>query len=159
MTNDPSLQFIVDGCRQVVQLLAAPPDVALAYYPDGTVKADELALDFDNFGRAALENSELKLTEAQRESLTKIDQLLDEMTDSRQHVLWTEEAVRTHPKWRAVRDEARRALAAFAWPAGPDHSKRKGELTAEINKLESLPRNAGRSRATHMLRKKLRNVT
>lgn len=59
MTEDRDRQFIFNGLRQQVQLLAAPADVALAFYPDGTVKADELALDFDNFGRAGLENSEV----------------------------------------------------------------------------------------------------
>ena len=35
---------------------------------------------------------------------------------------------------------------------------RTRELSAEIDKLESLPRSAGRSRAVQLLRKQLRNV-
>ena len=131
MTEDRGRQFTVDGLRQVVQLLAAPADVALACYPVGTIKADELALDFDNFGRAALENSELELTEAQRASLIGIEQLLDAMTESRKDDLWTEEAVRTHPKWQVVRDAARHALAEFGWPAGPDRSEARGYVLGD----------------------------
>ena len=126
MSENRDRQFILNGLRQQVQLLAAPADVALAYYPDGTVKADELALDFDNFGRAALESSELDLTEAQRASLIVIDQLLDAMSKSRQDALWTEEAVRTRPEWQAVREAAGRALALFGWPPGPDNQAARG---------------------------------
>lgn len=125
-SEDKGELFILDGLRQVLQLLAAPADVALAFYPDGTVKADELALDFDNFGRASLESSELELTEAQRASLIVIDQLLDAMTASRQDTLWTDEAVRTHPKWQGVREAAGRALPEFGWPPGPDDRAARG---------------------------------
>jgi hypothetical protein len=126
MSEDRDRRFILNGLRQQVQLLAAPADVALAFYPDGTVKADELALDFDNFGRAALESSELDLTEAQRTSLIVIDQLLDAMTASRQDTLWTDEALRTHPKWQGVREAAGRALAEFGWPPRPDDRAARG---------------------------------
>jgi len=119
-------QFLLDGLRQIVQLLAAPADVALAYYPDGTVKADELALDFDNIGRAALESSESDLTEVQRASLVMIDQLLGAITESSDDALWTDEAVRTHPKWQAVRKAAGRALQEFGWPTGPDNRTTRG---------------------------------
>ena len=64
--------FILDGLRDALQTLAAPGDVALALVPDGTVKADELALDFDNVGRAALESLESELTQAQRENLVAV---------------------------------------------------------------------------------------
>jgi len=92
--------FIQDGLRDALQALAAPGDVALALVPDGMVKADELALDFDNFGRAALESLESELTQAQRESLVAVDRVLDAMSRARHRDLWTEEAVRTHPKWQ-----------------------------------------------------------
>jgi hypothetical protein len=35
--------------REELKLLAAPGDEALARLPKGCMKADELALDFDNF--------------------------------------------------------------------------------------------------------------
>jgi len=107
--------FILDGLRKSVEALAAPGDTALARMPDGWVKADELALDFDNFGRTALESLGSEMTEMQREGLQDIDRLLASMSGSHQAHLWTEEAVRTHPKWQEVRDAARRALADFGW--------------------------------------------
>lgn len=117
-------EFILDGLREAVQALAAPGDVALALLPDGTVKADELALDFDNFGRATLQSLESELTQAQRESLVAVDRLLDAMSGARHADLWTEEAVRTHAKWQEVREAARRALADFGWDEGPANPKR-----------------------------------
>jgi hypothetical protein len=122
-TEGINREFILDGLRQIVRMLAAPGDEALALVPGGTVKADELALDFDNFGRAALESLGPELTDAQRESLINIDLLLDAMSGSQQADLWTEDAVRTHPKWQAVREAARRALAEFGW--GEERENRK----------------------------------
>ena len=116
--------FILDGLRDALQALAAPGDVALALVADGAVKADELALDFDNFWRAALESLESELTQAQRESLVAVDRLLDAMSGARHRDLWTEEAVRTHPKWQEVREAAKRALADFGWDEGPPNPKR-----------------------------------
>lgn len=117
-------KFILDGLRNVLQALAAPGDVTLALVPDGTVKADELALDFDNFGRAALESLESELTQAQRESLIVVDRLLSAMSGVRHADLWTEEAVRTHPKWQKVREAAKRALVDFGWDQGPPNPNR-----------------------------------
>ena len=116
--------FILDGLREAVQALAAPGHVAQALVPDGTVKADELALDFDNFGGAALTSLESELTQAQRESLVAVDRLLDGMSGERHAELWTEEAVGTHPKWQEVREAAKRALAAFGWDEGPPNPQR-----------------------------------
>lgn len=107
--------FILDGVRKAVEALAAPGETALATMPEGSVKADELALDFDNFGRAALESLGSEMTEVQRESLRNIDRLLSAMIGGHQADLWTEEAVRTHPKWQDVRDAAGRALTDFGW--------------------------------------------
>jgi hypothetical protein len=121
--TDSGRPFILDGLRQILQLLAAPADVALAYYPAVTVKADELALDFDNFGRAALENSDVRLTETQRESLNSVYESFDTI---RERDLWTEEAVRTRPEWQTIREAAGRALAEFGWPAGPDERAARG---------------------------------
>jgi hypothetical protein len=61
MSTKPS--FILDSLREALQALAAPGNDALALVPDGTVKADELALEFDNFSRPALESHESELTQ------------------------------------------------------------------------------------------------
>jgi hypothetical protein len=116
--------FILDGLRAAVKALAAGGDAALALSPEGTVKADELALDFDNFKRAALEGLESELTQAQRESLLDVDRLLAAMSEARQADLWTEEGVRTHPKWQEVREAAKRVLVEFGWDDGPPNPKR-----------------------------------
>jgi len=107
--------FIFAGIRKSIEALAADGETALALMPKGSVRADELALDFDNFGRAALETLGYELTDVQRESLLHIDRLLSAMSGEQQSHLWTEEAVRTHRKWQEVRDAARRALVDFGW--------------------------------------------
>jgi hypothetical protein len=64
------------------------------------------------------------LTETQRASLLDVDRLLDAMSETRQAELWTEEAVRTHPKWQEVREAAKRVLAEFGWDEDPPNPKR-----------------------------------
>jgi len=83
--------------------------------PKGSVGADEVALNFDQFAPAALETLGYELNDDQRESLLHIDRLLGAMSGEQQSHLWTEEAVRTHRKWQEVREAARRALVDFGW--------------------------------------------
>jgi hypothetical protein len=107
--------FILDGVRKSVEALAADGETALALMPQGTVRADELALEFDNFGHAALETLGEEMTDVQRDSLKIIDCLLDAMSGQHQSHLWTDDAVRSDPKWQEVREAARRALSEFGW--------------------------------------------
>jgi hypothetical protein len=44
--------------------------------------------------------------------------------DSHPAELWTEEAVRMHPKWQQVRGAAKHALVEFGWDEGPPNPKR-----------------------------------
>ena len=99
--------------REQLELLAAPADQSLAGVPDGCVKADELALDFDNDYDAYVSNWGEKLSPEALAALRSIDELFDRMSDTRNPELWTEEAVKAHPAWSDVRRQAALALRLF----------------------------------------------
>ncbi len=93
-----------------------PGDKALRTKLDDVAKADELALDFDNFHRAFVGNFASEMLPAQLAALRKIDVLLDEMSGEHLATLWTEEAVKSDERWSAVRTAAREALREMEWP-------------------------------------------
>ncbi|MFH1022842.1 MAG: hypothetical protein V1809_05590 [Planctomycetota bacterium] len=86
--------------------LSLPAEGQLASLPDGCCKADELALDFDNFWR-----TESVVIPAEAKSLVvELDQTLSSMSGSKNAELWTDDALRTRPEWEDVREKARRIL-------------------------------------------------
>ena len=93
-------------------------DQALRTRPHDVAKADELALDFDNFHRAFVGNFASDMLPAQVAALRKVDVLLDEMSGEHLAALWTDEAVKSDERWSAVRTAAREALKEMQWP-GP----------------------------------------
>jgi hypothetical protein len=116
---DVDREWLRRSLREQLELLAAPGDKALARLPDGCVKADELALDFDNFYQAYIGNFGSELSADARAALGAIDESFNRMSDPANAELWTDEAVATHPAWSEVRRQASRALEFF------------GETTAE----------------------------
>jgi hypothetical protein len=92
--------------RRSVALLAADGATALAGVPDGCCKADELALDFDNFQSAVVGNFAAELPAELVAALTDVDAALDAIRGDG----WSEEAVRSAPEWAAVRERAGAAL-------------------------------------------------
>ena len=107
-------EWITRELRSALRALAAPGPEALASVPDRTVKADELALDYDNFVQAFLGNCSNEISSAQREGLLAVDAMLETMSGPDKAELWTEDAVVNHAAWRAVRAVARHALATLA---------------------------------------------
>ena len=95
MSDD--VKWIRESLRAQLELLALPGDAALARLPDGCVKADELALDFDNFYSAYIANCRDEITPRLTDVLQAIDGDFSAMSRSGSRDLWTEEAVRTHP--------------------------------------------------------------
>jgi hypothetical protein len=102
--------------EKVVRIAALPGDQQIAILPKGVVVADEIALDFDNWCRWALNGSEAPtLTDEQRSCLASLDQRLEEMSGEHNAELWTEDALRIRPEWDEVRREARKILELFGW--------------------------------------------
>ena len=54
MNNKFNRKWVLFELKQSLRALAAPGPIALAMQSEGTVNADELALDYDNFVTAAL---------------------------------------------------------------------------------------------------------
>lgn len=107
--------------ERAVLALAQPPEVQLALFPDFVCKADELALDFED-GLYELVGHEDGITAGQRAALDALDGLITGMSGERNASFWTEEALRSHPTWEAIRSAARAAAVAFGWelrPPGP----------------------------------------
>ena len=107
--------WIARELRSALKALAAPGSQALASVPDGAIKADELALDYENFVHAYLGNFRDEILQSQRDALLAVDTMLQGMSGQENAELWTEEAVVSHPKWESVRYLAREALAALGW--------------------------------------------
>jgi hypothetical protein len=96
-----------------VQALAQPPDVQLGLFPDFVCKADELALDFDNFWSCAKGNDGERLTAEQTSILDAINSELDAMSGSVNAELWTDDALRENLQWAHIRELAKATLVAF----------------------------------------------
>lgn len=100
----------LERLKQSLQALAAPPDTQLGIYPDFVCKADELALDFDDW----FAMSERFLSAKQIGALEPIMSLLDGMSGPGGP--WSEEDLRTDARWEQIRGLAKRALRVFKWP-------------------------------------------
>jgi hypothetical protein len=108
-------EWIVRELRALLVALASPGQVALGHEPRGSCRPDELALDYDNFVHAYLNNFSPEISAHQRSALLRVDALFSAMSEGRQPDLWTEDAVIAHPRWAEVRAAAQQALDAMSW--------------------------------------------
>lgn len=111
----PDLDAIMKELRSSLCLLAGDGRDALNALPDGCVKADELALDYNNWLEIAVANCGTALRSGQREALAQVDQLLDQMSGASNARLWTEEAVISDDRWEQVRAAAKHAVDSMGW--------------------------------------------
>src|SRR4028119_940726 len=75
-----------------LQALAQPSTLQLGLLPDLVVKADELALEFDNWYRCVRSYSDF-IHSNQQASLDAIDRAFEQMSSQGNSKLWTEAAV------------------------------------------------------------------
>ena len=106
---------LIDSLRQSLEGLALPGEVALRRLPPNVVRADELALDFDNYFTAYRGNFGTELTAQQLAALEQVHQLLAQMSGPGNSSLWSDGAVITHHRWTEVRDAAQRAIKELGW--------------------------------------------
>ncbi|HEY0971791.1 MAG TPA: hypothetical protein VGE02_12555 [Gemmatimonadales bacterium] len=111
--------FEFDMLRAAMQALAAPAPVQLAHYTDLVVKADELALDFDDALLLVRQSRAPEIDSRLAAALAALDELLARMIGPTRPDLWAENALRSRPEWAKVRSLASAALAAFGWPVEP----------------------------------------
>ena len=101
-----------------LQALAAPVEVQLSRFPDFVVKADELALDFNDALVLVRDCRQLELTRDQEHALFALDRTLDAMSGPSRAHLWTEGALRESDEWHVVRALAVAALEVLGAPVG-----------------------------------------
>src|SRR5262245_32614532 len=111
----PTRGQLIQCLRRSLEALALPGALALARAPAGSARADELALDYDNFFTAYRGNFAAELTDQQLQALTQVNKLLSAMSGGERIELWTDEAVLAHERWKAVRDAAAEAMLAMGW--------------------------------------------
>jgi hypothetical protein len=114
---------IFERLKHSIQLLACPAEVQLNLLPRFVCKADELALDFDQWRLVAVSSFRSELTTSQLLCLDAIDTSLSELTAlGSEH--WTDDAVRKSTEWQGIRALAAAALASFGWPVEepPSHA-------------------------------------
>ena len=121
--TDGQKTTIIQRLRHSVQLLASSPEVQLRHLPAYVSKADELALELDQWSKIALHNYERDFSKEQLEALSALNKKLDWLTNEGEQN-WTEEAVRMSASWNEVRCLARAVLDSFGWPAEtpPSHA-------------------------------------
>lgn len=100
--------------RRAVIALAQEAEVQLSLFPDFVCKADELALDFED-GLYEMVGHEAEFTDEQMAAIEALDRFISPMGGRANANLWTDDAVRSHPKWEQIRILARRAADAFGW--------------------------------------------
>lgn len=108
--NRPTLESgrALDQLRAALRNLAAPGRDALDAMPAGSVRPDELALEFDDVMEAGLAYP--GLSEKQRRAVRHVDDLLSAMSGAANDRIWTEKAVLEDPRWVEIRRSASRAL-------------------------------------------------
>lgn len=104
---------------RTVQALAQSADIQLGLFPDFVCKADELALDFDECRGAYLARHDKDLTREQRESIDDLDRFLEQLSREETRDFWTDDAIRTDPRWLQARNLAKRVIDAFGWSGDP----------------------------------------
>jgi hypothetical protein len=106
---------LVGELRKSLHALARDGRDALACAPEGSCKADELALGYSNDLVAVLGSFAGEFTAEQQAALRRVDDLLSAMSGPDQRALWTDDAVCMHHRWAEVRSQARRALTGLGW--------------------------------------------
>ena len=100
--------------QRAVIALAQQAEVQLSLFPDFVCKADELVLDFDD-GLYEMVGDEAEFTGEQRAAIEALDRFITPMGGRANANLWTDDAVRSHPRWEQIRSLARSAADAFGW--------------------------------------------
>ena len=111
----PDRVWLTQQLRNCLENLASPGFIALSQVPEDSHKADEMALEFDNFYQAYIQNFGHELSEQQRSELALVDDLLSTMSESPDSQLWTDESVRSDPAWQRVRSASASALNTLGW--------------------------------------------
>jgi hypothetical protein len=115
MSETAKREWLFRQFQSALRALAADGEAALSTLRENCARPDELALDFDNYMKATVGNFRSEFSAVQLETLSRISIELGGMSGMKNAELWTEDAVRNHPRWQTVRMLAKAALAELGW--------------------------------------------
>ncbi len=116
--NDEFRKMNMAMLEQAVRVASFPAYRQFECFPPNVDIPFEIADDFDNWSRWALEGScPPQLTDEQRAALVALEEWFADMSGEEHAELWTEDALRCRPQWDAVRQQARKILDLFGWAA------------------------------------------
>ncbi len=117
MGKSASEDWKLQRLRWSIQALAMPADIQLALYPDFVVKADELALEFDEnyelVDRSTFESSQLLALDKLN---GKLEAMSAEGTDYYEDLWFDESELFRSNHWEEVRELAIAVLNTLRWP-------------------------------------------
>lgn len=90
---------------ETLKVLAAPPEIQLASFPDNVCKPDEIALTFDEYASRA--NQCELISQTAKSKISTLNRFFDTGIDKNE---WTDAAVSSSYKWEFVRKSAREIL-------------------------------------------------
>jgi hypothetical protein len=85
-------KWLAESLRQSLEALALPGEQSLARTSAGSVRADELALEYDHYFTAYSDNLGADLSASQLRALSTGNEILGKMSGHHNAVLWTEQA-------------------------------------------------------------------
>jgi hypothetical protein len=104
----------LDQLKWSLQALALSADQQVQLFPSFVWVGDELAVEFDERHRTAL--NEYQFMPNQLSALAAVDAILSKMTAEKNMDLWEEgAALSRYPQWEELRECARQALQQFGW--------------------------------------------
>jgi uncharacterized protein Yka (UPF0111/DUF47 family) len=103
-----------------VRALAQPASVQLTLFPDFVLKADELALEWEERYDFFLNSEESSMVnQAILEALQSLDDEIDQMSGEKRQDLWKDEALTNSIEWQRVRSLAKNVLRLAGWSEEP----------------------------------------
>jgi|WetSurMetagenome_2_1015567.scaffolds.fasta_scaffold514040_1 hypothetical protein len=115
-------QTLLMSFKYALQALSQDSKTQISLYPDFVVKADELALEFDDSLKPLIDNRTIKLTSEQLGAIQIINKELSLMSEDKS--LWTEQSLKDRKEWQIIRDLAKNAIKLFNWENCPPPKNR-----------------------------------
>ena len=93
--------------------LALPGDETLAVRPLDPTQPDALALEFDDLYADYIDDLEELPTADQLSALQALDSALTTISGAANSDLWTEAAIKSHPRWSEIRSLAQAVIQHY----------------------------------------------
>ncbi len=109
---------MLEKLKWSVLALAQEAEVQRSLFPEFVVVADELALEWEEALRLT-KGLQADMTPAQKNSLEKLDQLIEAISGEENLKFWIDDALSEFAEWIEIRRAAAEVARAFDWPLEP----------------------------------------